>query len=143
MKSKLIFLVISLIPLITWSCSKPMTEGGFDYKHVYVLDGDNLVDAQNYVISFSNKAESATLTIVSPGKLSAFPTDYPKQCDWLSVNISEEIGSYDFGKYSYNQQDITFSVSQNTGHARNTKITVWSSKYDGYAAVFNIKQAKK
>ena len=115
-----------------------MTEGGFDYKHVYVLDGDNLVDAQNFVISFSNKSESKTFTIVSPGALNYLPIN----CDWISVDISKEIGEYNFGSYSYNQQDVTFSVLQNTGHARNTKITVWSSKYDGYAAVFNIKQAK-
>lgn len=138
MKSKLIFLVISLIPLITWSCSKPMTEGGFDYKHVYVLDGDNLVDAQHFVISFSNKSESKTITIVSPGALNYLPIN----CDWISVDISKEIGKYNFESYSYNQQDVTFSVLQNTGRSRETKITIWAGFDDGFAAVFNIKQGK-
>ena len=139
---KIYFLAILLSAMLCGCNEKEPIYGGFMFRSIYVVDGDDVVDAQNYNVDFPKGGGSVSLSIVGPGQ----QIGSIGGADWLSVEKDGEPEVYvsdaeELSVGTWYVQKMLFSVKPNTsGKARTTSLRVVSLIYNGFAADFVIRQ---
>lgn len=140
---KKIYLLVILLSAILYGCKeKEVLDGGYMFHSIYVVDGDDIVDAQNYNVSFPKEGGTISLSIVGPGQ----QIGCLRGPDWISVENNGEPEVYvsdaeEMSAGTWYVQNMLFSAQPNTsGKARTTSLRVVSLIYNGFAADFVISQ---
>lgn len=140
---KKIYLLVILLSAILYGCKeKEVLDGGYWFHSVYVVEEGQVVDAQNYNVSFPKEGGTISLSIVGPGQQICC-SNGP---DWLSVENDGESEVYvpvaeELSVGTWYVQKMLFSARPNTsGEARTTSLRVVSLIYNGFAAYFVIRQ---
>lgn len=142
---KKIYLLAILLSAILYGCKeKEVLDGGYMFHSIYVVDGDDVVDAQNYNVSFPKEGGTISLSIVGPDPMIYLGcTGKP---DWFSVEKDGEPEVYvpdaeELSSGTWYVQKMHFSAKSNTsGTVRTTSLRVVVMAFNGFAAYFVIRQ---
>lgn len=133
-----LFTMMFLVTLLS-SCNN--IDGGYQYRGIYVIDGEEIVDAQDYKIEFPKDGGTITLTIVSCSD-QMYAT---QKKDWLNIQkdgpaeIYESAGTASETE-KYSQKFKITAEPNRSSVSRSSKALVVCQKYNGFAANLRIKQ---
>lgn len=132
-----LFTMMFLVTLLS-SCNN--IDGGYQYRGIYVVEEEKIVDAQDYIIEFPKDGGTIPLSIVGCSD-QIYAT--PKK-DWLNIQkdgaaeIFEPESSSGTERYL---QKFNIIVEPNASSvSRSSKVLVVCQQYNGFAANLQIKQ---
>ncbi|MCM1502850.1 MAG: hypothetical protein NC115_09330 [Bacteroidales bacterium] len=140
--TKIKFLLFTILMLPCFSGC--IMEGGYVYRNMYVLDGEELIDAQNYKVTLSKDGKSVVLKVVSRSDDMSCGLEKPNK--WLTVKRqgeAEKFTNKEDEKTDWYIQEVSFSASvNNSGVRRTEKITLVSFVGNGTAAKIKVVQSR-
>ena len=133
-------LLLLYISLFVASCSKTK-EGGLQYRRIYILEGENLIDAQDKTIYLKLEGETTTIDYVGPA---FFTVTWDRSVDGITVIPVSEPKSLviDTGSEFFSGIVQTISISaEPASKKRKAVCTINSNFLNGYAAKLTIIQS--
>ncbi len=102
-----------------YGCTK---YGGYHYGDIYILEGEELVDAQNYKVTLPKDGTGVVLNIVSLSSDLSCGKEKPN--DWLTVTKQGDAETFtnkeSAGTHWYMQR-VSFSASANNSGVRRSE----------------------
>ena len=153
-RMKRVFLDILYILLIL-SCEKYI-EGGYAFSGIYILQGETLIDAQDYELTLDSKGNEVVLQIASGGEYigvsekKSWNMNNELTINGITAIVDDEVSTYEYvpsGKYlkrTLYVQRLTFKASPNTSNKRRkgTFKVLARSKFESCASYIHVTQKK-
>ena len=151
-KFTILLSALAVFAFIVCSCEKKL--GGFSFSRIYILEGDELQDAQGYTVNLPASGGEKDLRVVYPEpnsvyrRLSIF---YDKKiADGTSVAVLDDEAYYDTERTDYYYEisryvrTVRISAERNdSGKRKKSEFLVVADVGDGYAARIKVVQEKR
>lgn len=148
MKRISVFLTAMFILMLT-GCQQKL--GGYTYSSIYILEGEKIIDAQDYTLTLSAEGEEKKLKVICSDDLAITGKDSWISHNKITVNgitatVNNDAQEYEYTtdrKYRRTLQSITFKAPENTsGKKKIVKMKILSFDMNGIAAKITVIQGK-
>ena len=141
MRIRLFILFLVIIPLFV-ACQMKK-EGGYQFRRVYILEGEKIIDAQNHEVQFGLEGGQVTLEYVGPSSFSIVGLSATSGVIVETVDNAKPLDNTfndDRDSYTWFMQTVLINANPTTSF-RKVQCYVVSDAANGFAAPLTIIQS--